>query len=417
MDLSDLRALLYGLHAILRLHTIQEDESYLSLSDDAAPPHPCPQATHAQGPTAMSLAPVPAWPAAGQDLTSRLLADLPAPVVRVRRRGDGWTLRIMRYLDIGIAKEISKIGLGTWQFGSREWGYGDQYADQVARAIVRRALELGITLFDTAEIYGFGRSERILGQALGEDRDGVFLATKILPVLPVAPVVEQRAVASANRLGAHHLDLYQVHQPNPVVRDGTIMRGMRALQRVGLVGEVGVSNYSLQRWRAAEDALGSRVLSNQVPYSLVARSPERDLLPYAQERGRVVLAYSPLAQGLLSGRYDPSNRPANRVRTANPLFLPGNLARAAELIAVLREVAGAHSATPAQIALAWVIRHPAVAAIPGASSVEQLEHNAAAADIDLTDDQYQALAAAAARFQPITGAAAIPRLARARFGR
>ncbi len=195
------------------------------------------------------------------------------------------------------------------------------------------------------------------------------------------------------------------------------MRGMRALQRVGLVGEVGVSNYSLRRWRAAEDALGSRVLSNQVPYSLVARFPERDLLPFAQAHGRVVLAYSPLAQGLLSGRYDPGNRPANRVRAANPLFLPVNLQRAAELIAALREVAEAHSATPAQIALAWVIRHPAVAAIPGASSVEQLEHNAAAADIDLTSDQYQALAAAAVRFRPITGPAAIPQLARARFGR
>jgi aryl-alcohol dehydrogenase-like predicted oxidoreductase len=104
-----------------------------------------------------------------------------------------------------------------------------------------------------------------------------------------------------------------------------------------------------------------------------------------------VLAYSPLAQGLLSGRYDPGNRPANRVRAANPLFLPGNLARAAELLATLRDVAEAHSATPAQIALAWVIRHPAVAAIPGASSVGQLERNAAAADIDLTDGQYHLL--------------------------
>src|SRR5213078_1389371 len=113
------------------------------------------------------------------------------------------------------------------------------------------------------------------GAAIGEDRDSVFLATKIFPLLPVAPVVEQRAVASANRLGTGRLDLYQVHQPNPVVRDGTIMRGMRALQRVGLVGEVGVSNYSLDRWRAAEQALGARVLSNQVRYSLVDRSPER----------------------------------------------------------------------------------------------------------------------------------------------
>jgi aryl-alcohol dehydrogenase-like predicted oxidoreductase len=323
----------------------------------------------------------------------------------------------MRYLDIATSKRISKIGLGTWQFGSREWGYGDRYAGDVAQAIVARALELGVTLFDTAEIYGFGRSERILGQALAGQRDPVFLATKILPVFPVAPVVEQRAVASANRLGTRTLDLYQVHQPNPVVRDGTIMRGMRALQRVGLVAEVGVSNYSLARWRAAEDALGSRVLSNQVSYSLVDRAPERELLPYAAAQGRIVLAYSPLAQGLLSGRYGPDHRPGNRVRAGNPLFLTDNLQRATDLITTLREIASAHAATPAQIALAWVIRHPAVAAIPGASTVEQLEHNAAAADIDLTDDQCQALADAAAAFRPVTGTAALPRLARARFGR
>src|SRR5260221_6094148 len=195
----------------------------------------------------------------------------------------------MRYLDMDTAKKVSKIGLGTWQFGSREWGYGDAYARSEANAIVRRALDLGVTLFDTAEIYGFGRSERILGRALGKDLESIFLATKIRPVMPIAPVVQQRAVASAGRLGARVLDLYQVHQPNPLVRDGTIMRGMRALQRVGLVSEVGVSNYSLDRWRAAERALGSRVLSNQVRYSLVDRSPEQDLLPFAESTGHVVI--------------------------------------------------------------------------------------------------------------------------------
>ena len=230
-------------------------------------------------------------------------------------------------------------------------------------------------------------------------------------------MVEQRAVASANRLGAHRLDLYQVHQPNPVVRDGTIMRGMRALQRVGLVGEVGVSNYPLQRWRQAEEALGSRVLSNQVRYNLVDRSPEQDLLPYAEANRRVVIAYSPLAQGLLSGRYHRTSLPGNRVRAANPLFLPDNLERASDLIATLREVASAHSVTPAQIALAWVIRHPAVVAIPGASSVEQLESNVVAAEIDLSGEQYQVLQAASERFRPIGGAAAFARLVGARLGR
>ena len=323
----------------------------------------------------------------------------------------------MRYLSAGTNARISRIGLGAWQFGSAEWGYGRDYAGQEAHAIVRRALDLGVTLFDTAELYGFGRSERILGAAIGEDRDSVFLATKIFPLLPVAPVVEQRAVASANRLGTRRIDLYQVHQPNPVVRDGTIMRGMRALQRVGLVGEVGVSNYSLDRWRAAEQALGSQVLTNQVRYSLVDRSPEQYLLPFAESTGHIVIAYSPLAQGLLSGKYDRDHRPANRIRASSPLFLPENLDRAGDLIATLREVADAHAATPAQIALAWVIHHPAVVAIPGASSVGQVESNAAAADIDLTEDEYQALHEAAVRFRPVTGPAALPHLLRSRIAR
>jgi aryl-alcohol dehydrogenase-like predicted oxidoreductase len=322
----------------------------------------------------------------------------------------------MRYMDLGTAKKISKIGLGTWQFGSREWGYGERYDAQEAHAIVGRAIELGVTLFDTAEIYGFGRSERILGRALGDRLESVFLATKILPVLPVAPVVEQRAVASANRLEARLLDLYQVHQPNPVVRDGTIMRGMRALQRVGLVGEVGVSNYPLGRWKAAEEALGSRVLSNQVRFSLAAPGPADDLVPYAERTGHVVIAYSPLAQGFLSGRYDGSNRPRNRVRSFNALFLPVNQERAAGLLRVLREVADAHDAGFSQVALAWLIRSPAVVAIPGASSVAQLESNVAAAEIDLTDDEWQALRDAAVRFRPATGPATLPRLLRARFG-
>jgi aryl-alcohol dehydrogenase-like predicted oxidoreductase len=323
----------------------------------------------------------------------------------------------MRYLDIDTATKISKIGLGTWQFGANEWGYGKPYAEQEARAIVRRALELGVTLFDTAEVYGLGRSERILGQAISGHRDEVFLATKILPVAPFPPIVQQRAVASAHRLGVSRIDLYQLHQPNPVVKDTVIMRGMRTLRRVGLIGEVGVSNYSLSRWQQAEDALGARVLSNQVRYSLIARDPAKDLIPYAERSGRVIIAYSPLGQGLLSGRYDRFNRPANRIRAYSAYFLPANLERADGLIRTLREVADSHDATPAQIALAWAIRGPAVVAIPGASSVEQLERNVAAADIRLTEDESRALAGAAATFRPVIGAAALPSLVRARLSR
>ena len=325
----------------------------------------------------------------------------------------------MRYADVPGGRRISRIGLGTWQFGSREWGYGPGYEQRTA-ALVQRALDCGITLFDTAEVYAFGRSERLLGAALGaalgDRRDDVYVATKILPVLPVAPVVEQRAVASAARLGVRRIDLYQVHQPNPVVRDGTTMAGMRRLQEVGLVGDVGVSNYSLERWRQAEQALGGPVLSNQVQYSLARRAPEDDLLPYAAEHGRLVVAFSPLAQGLLSGRYDAANPPSGSVRRMNPLFLPENIERAAPLLATLREVADAHDATLSQVALAYVVHHPYVVAIPGASSEEQVEANAAAGDLELAADEYEALRRAAAAFRPVVGARAVPALLRARMG-
>ena len=133
------------------------------------------------------------------------------------------------------------------------------------------------------------------------------------------------------------------------------------------------------------------MLSNQIRYNLADRRPERALLPFAHKHGRVVIAYSPLAQGLLAGKYGPGNRPADRIRAANPLFLPENLDRAGELIATLHEVARAHAATPAQVALAWVIHRPEVAAIPGASSVAQVESNAAATQIDLSAEEYESL--------------------------
>ena len=321
----------------------------------------------------------------------------------------------MRYATAATGKRVSKIGLGTWQFGSREWGYGGEYEDRTG-AIVARALECGVTLFDTAEVYAFGRSETLLGQALSAQGDSadpaadpdVFIATKIFPVLPLAGIVQQRAVGRAGRLGVTSLDLYQVHQPNPVVPDSITMAGMRTLQDVGLVRNVGVSNYSLDRWRAAENALGRPVLSNQVQYNLAQRGPERDLLPYAAATDRLVIAYSPLAQGFLSGKYSASNPPSGSVRRLNPLFLPENLDRAALLLATLREVAEAHGMSPSQIALAYVVHRPEVVAIPGASSVEQVEANAAAGDVVLADDEYQALADAASKFKPVMGFRAAP---------
>lgn len=309
----------------------------------------------------------------------------------------------MKHLDVDGLGRVSRVGLGTWQFGSREWGYGEDYASGRARDIVARALDLGITLFDTAEVYGLGRSERILGEALGAKRWQVQVASKLMPVLPVASVVRNRARGSARRLGLAKIPLYQVHQPNPVVPDSVIMPGLRTLQDDGTIGAVGVSNYSLTRWQEADTALGRPVVSNQVQFSLAHAGPLDDLVPFARDHGRLVIAYSPLAQGLLGGRYGPAHKPGG-VRAINPLFSDENLRCAQPLLGVLREVAAAHGSTSAQIALAWLLSLPQVVVIPGASSVEQLESNAAAADIDLTADEQQVLTAAARAFHPESAA-------------
>jgi aryl-alcohol dehydrogenase-like predicted oxidoreductase len=308
----------------------------------------------------------------------------------------------VEYLEIDGLGPVSRIGLGTWQFGSREWGYGDAYADRASRDIVRRARELGITLFDTAEIYGFGRSERILGAALGHERGEVVVASKVFPVAPFPPVVRQRWAGSARRLGLTRIPLYQVHQPNPLVPDSVIMPGLRSLLDEDRIGAAGVSNYSLARWQAADTALGRPVISNQVQFSLAHAAPLDDLVPFADRENRLIIAYSPLAQGLLGGRYTVDNRPGG-VRAVNPLFGTENLRRVAPLLTLLREVADAHQARPAQIALAWLLGLPRVVVIPGASSVEQLEHNAAAAGIRLERDQQAALTAAARSFTPVSG--------------
>jgi aryl-alcohol dehydrogenase-like predicted oxidoreductase len=322
----------------------------------------------------------------------------------------------VRYVEVNGAR-LSVIGLGTWQFGSKDWGYGPDYAQNEAGRIVTRALELGVNLIDTAEIYGRNESERIVGRAIAGRRNEVFVATKLFPLMPLASVAERHGRASAQRLGIDVIDLYQIHFPNPVVPIAEQMRGMRRLVDGGVVEHVGVSNFSLARWRAAERALGSPVLSNQVQYSLAARKPDAELVPYAAANDRLVIAYSPLAKGLLSGRYDATNLPTDSARSNDPLFLPENVVAAHDLIEALLAVAKNHDATPSQVALAWVVHHPNVVAIPGASSLTQLESNVAAADLQLSDDEINELTAASDAFHPVHGIAAAPKVVKRRIRR
>jgi aryl-alcohol dehydrogenase-like predicted oxidoreductase len=322
----------------------------------------------------------------------------------------------MKFLDVEGLGRVSRVGLGTWQFGSREWGYGEGYASGTARDIVHRARELGVNLFDTAEIYGLGKSERILGEALGSDRDSVVVASKVFPVAPIPAVVRQRAAGSARRLQLRRIPLYQVHQPNPVVPDSVIMPGLRALLDEGRIGAAGVSNYSLSRWRRADQALGRPVVSNQVQFNLAQPGPLEDLVPFAERENRMVMAYSPLAQGLLGGRYGVGNRPGG-VRAVNPLFGTENLERVTPLLDTMRRVARTHGAEPAQVALAWLLNLPRVVVIPGASNVQQLEFNAAAADLELDPGAQAELTEAARAFTPVSASRTLVDELRSRLGR
>lgn len=293
----------------------------------------------------------------------------------------------MRYVEAGGAR-VSAIGLGTWQFGSREWGYGSDYARSEAKKIVHRALEHGINLFDTAEIYGPWRSERILGEALRGDRDQAFIATKLFPI-GVTFRTEARARASARRLGVDRIDLYQQHWPSPLFPPRATMPRFRRLVESGLVRHAGVSNHSLAQWQACDYAFGGPVLSNQVRFSLLHREPERELVPWAQKNGRIVIAYSPLAQGGVTGAY--RDRAPGNFRRFNSDFSADARQRREPLVAALQEIADHHDASPAQIALAWLVNKPNVVAIPGASSLKQVEENARAADIVLTGEEVASL--------------------------
>jgi len=296
----------------------------------------------------------------------------------------------------------SVIGLGTWQFGSREWGYGEAYATETAPALVRRAVELGITMLDTAEAYGPGRSERIVGSAFAaldrDARDGLTVATKFLPLAPAEPIVARQAAGSRRRLGVETLDLYYAHWPNPLVSVRRTMQALRPLVASGVVRRVGVSNYDLARWQDAERALRVPVVANQVRFSLASPAPAGDLVPYAAAMDRLVVAYSPLAQGLLADGLEETAGRHRGMRAANPLFRSAARHRLIPLAAALHEIAAAHGATPAQVALAWVIHHPNTVAIPGARTVAQLEENAAAAELELADDEIDRLAVLAEAF-------------------
>lgn len=283
--------------------------------------------------------------------------------------------------------EISRIIMGTWQAGKDMWA-GIDDADTVKA--LRTAYEYGITTFDTASAYGNGHSEKIVGKALAGVRSHVVYATKVFANRLRYDQVISSCERSLQNLGTDVIDLFQIHWPSgafgtPKVPIEESMKAMEDLKTQGKIRSVGVSNFS--RKQIQEASQFGRIDSLQPPYSLFWRHVESDAAPYCVENGITLLAYSPMAQGFLSGKFGPDHTfsPEDH-RSKNRLFQPDLYPVVQEAVGRLRPIAEQYGITLAQLALAWVVSHPGTCAIAGARDASQVSENAGAADITLSPE-------------------------------
>lgn len=281
--------------------------------------------------------------------------------------------------------QISPIIMGTWQAGQRMW-VGIEDSDTIKA--IRAAFDSGITTVDTAEVYGEGHSEQVIAQALSDVRDQVVYATKVFANHLKFDQVIQACDRSLKNLQTDYLDLYQIHWPSGAFKSEVVpieetMAALNQLKQQGKIRAIGVSNFSKSQLESA--AQYGRIDSLQPPYSLFWRTVEQDAVPYCIENNISILAYSSLAQGLLTGKFGPDHQfePGDH-RVDNKLFKGENYQRAQVALEKLRAIAERHQATLGNLALAWLIAQPQANAIVGARKAEQAVQNAKAADIHLT---------------------------------
>jgi aryl-alcohol dehydrogenase-like predicted oxidoreductase len=313
----------------------------------------------------------------------------------------------MRYKQLGrTGLYVSEICLGTMTFGgsadSGMWRAIGALQQGDVDAIVGRAIASGVNFFDTADVYSFGESERLLGQALknlGTQRKDVVIATKVYGEMGPGPNdrgasrghIMDSVQASLERLQIDHIDLYQIHGNDPVTPIDETLRALDDLTRQGLVRYVGVSNWAA--WKIAK-ALGlseakgyARFETLQAYYSIAGRDLERDLIPMLTSEQLGLMVWSPLAGGLLSGKFGPGSNNPQDARRTNFDFPPVDRDRAWKCVEVMREVGEAHGASVARVALAWLLAKPEVMSIIiGAKTLEQLDDNLAAVDLALTPE-------------------------------
>jgi len=301
----------------------------------------------------------------------------------------------MRKRTLGQGLEVSAIGLGCMGM-SEFYGTADQ---SEATATIHRALDLGVTLHDTADMYGPFTNERLVGRAIAGRREQVVLATKFgnvrgehgerLGIRGDAGYVRQACDASLERLGVDHIDLYYQHRVDKSVPIEETVGAMAELVAAGKVRHLGLSEASAETIRRAHAVHPITALQSE--YSLWTRDPEGRVLPTVRELGIGFVAYSPLGRGFLSGRFtSPDDFPEGDFRSSHPRFQGENFARNLELVDRVREIAEEKGVTPGQLALAWVLhRGDDIVPIPGTTAVRHLEENASALAIELTDDDLE----------------------------
>jgi aryl-alcohol dehydrogenase-like predicted oxidoreductase len=304
----------------------------------------------------------------------------------------------------GTDVAIPPLGVGTWAWGDKgTWGMGG-YDQSLTESTIREAWEAsiaaGVVLFDTAEVYGGGESERIIGRLLAADpgvRNRVVIASKFMPSpwkVNVRAALLSAARNSRERLGVDVIDLYQIHGPISLRSHSALADALATAHAEGIVRAVGVSNYSAKETHSIDTALrtrGLRLASNQIEFSLLRAMPLRvGLISTCRELGVVPLAYSPIGQGRLTGKYSAANPPPRgRTFSAHPM------SQVDAIVAQLRRIGADHGdRAPSQVALAWLIAKGAVP-IPGAKNRDQAEQNAGALGWSLTDDELDLLDTAA----------------------
>jgi myo-inositol catabolism protein IolS len=292
----------------------------------------------------------------------------------------------LRYLGSSEIK-VSPIVMGTWQAGKDMWVGID---DRESIAAIRAAYDAGITTFDTAEAYGNGHSERIVAEALSGVRNRVVYATKVFANHLRYDQVIKACERSLKNLATDAIDLYQVHWPagsfnTPKVPIAETMRALNDLKTQGKIRAIGVSNFS--RAQLEEAAGHGEIVSLQPPYSLFWRRLETDAMPYCVGNNITILAYSPMAQGLLTGKFASDHRFASGDnRSKNRLLEPETYRRVQAALEKLRPIAAKHGCSLGQLALAWVISRPNACAIAGARTADQSIQNAAAATVKLSSE-------------------------------